>query len=296
MKPAEPVAVSYRGADGNRIAGVRFGDGGAPVLLLHGAGQTRYAWTRTGGALASVGFRAIALDQRGHGESDWVADGAYAFEDFGRDALAICRAIRDESGEPPILVGASLGGIAGLIASHATESEILKALVLVDVTPSLALAGLLRIRAFMAEHLETGFASLEEAAEAVARYQPGRSRPPSLDGLSRNLRRQADGRFHWHWDPALLLSSRNVMSGGEEGAVQLRAAAAAFRAPALLVKGGASDLVTAPEVEEFLRLVPHAGFVDIADAGHMVAGDRNDVFAAAILGFLEALSPNAAKR
>lgn len=295
LKPRKPSPVAYRGADGNRIVGARFGDAGRPVLLLHGAGQTRHAWTRTALALSSAGFRAIALDHRGHGDSDWVPDGAYAFEDFGRDALAICHAIRVESGEAPILVGASLGGIAGLIASYAGEDEVLQALVLVDVTPSLALAGLLRIRAFMAEHLETGFASLDEAAEAVARYQPGRSRPPSLDGLSRNLRLKADGQYHWHWDPGLILSSRNVMSGGEEAAAELRAAAAAFRGPALLVKGGASDLVTGREAEEFLRLVPHASFVDIADAGHMVAGDRNDVFASAILGFLEGLSPNATK-
>lgn len=293
---AEPSPVSYTGADGNRIVGARFGGDGVPVLLLHGAGQTRHAWTRTATALAAAGFDVIALDHRGHGDSEWVPDGAYAFEDFGRDALAVCRAVREEREEAPIVVGASLGGIAGLIASHAAEGELLKALVLVDVTPSLALAGLLRIRTFMSEHLETGFASLEEAAEAVARYQPGRARPSSLEGLARNLRQREDGRFYWHWDPGVVSSTRNVMSGGEAVSAQLRVAASNFAAPLLLVKGGASDLVTEPEVTEFRRLVPHASFVDIAEAGHMVAGDRNDIFAAAILHFLRGLSPDAAKR
>lgn len=292
----EPVSVAYEGADGNRILGARFGEGGIPVLLLHGAGQTRHAWTRTAEALAGVRFEATALDHRGHGDSDRASDGAYAFEDFGRDVLAICRKIREDRGKAPVLVGASLGGIAGLLAEHAAGGDLLKALVLVDVTPSLAFAGLRRIRAFMTEHLEAGFASLEEAAEAVARYQPTRARPASPDGLARNLRKGPDGRFHWHWDPALVLSSRNVMSGGEAEAAELRAAAAALRVPTLLVRGGASDLVTEPEVEEFRRLVPHASYVDIADAGHMVAGDRNDVFASAILVFLQGLSPGAAKR
>lgn len=296
VRPPEPIGVSYTGADGARIVGSRFGEGGVPVLLLHGAGQTRHAWTRTAEALAAVGFEATALDHRGHGDSDWAEDAAYSFEDFGRDALAVCRAIREDRGERPILVGASLGGIAGLIASHAAAGDLLKALVLVDVTPSLALAGLLRIRVFMTENLESGFSSLEAAAEAVARYQPGRARPASLEGLARNLRQRADGRYHWHWDPALVLGARNVMSGSEAEAALLRAAAAGLRVPTLLVKGGASDLVTAPEVAEFRRLVPHARFVDIADAGHMVAGDRNDVFASAILGFLGELSPLEAER
>ncbi|KQT53719.1 peroxidase [Aureimonas sp. Leaf454] len=291
VRDAQSETVIFTGADGQRLEGTTFGAGGRPVLLLHGAGQTRHSWTRAAEALAASGFRATTLDQRGHGDSAWVDDGAYAFEDFGRDAGAVLDALAQASGMKPIVVGASLGGIAGLLAEYVSAGTRLGALVLVDVTPSLAMAGLLRIKAFMSEHIETGFASLEEAAAAVARYQPGRARSASLDGLSRNLRPRADGRLRWHWDPALIEGSRNVMSGGDAVPAELRAAAAALTVPTLLVRGGASDLVTETEAAEFRRLVPGAGYVDIADAGHMVAGERNDVFAAAIIDFLEGLPP-----
>ena len=293
---SRPEEAVFTGADANRLVGATFGAAGRPVLLLHGAGQTRHAWTRTAQALAAAGFRATALDQRGHGDSAWVEDGAYTFEDFGRDAGAVLDSIRSERSVPPILVGASLGGMAGLIAQYASGGGRLGALVLVDITPSLAMAGLLRIKTFMSEHIETGFSSIEEAAAAVARYQPERSRPASLEGLLRNLRRREDGRLRWHWDPAIVVGGRNVMSGGDAMPAELRAAAASLTVPTLLVRGAASDLVTETEAAEFRRLVPQAGFIDIADAGHMVAGQRNDVFASAILEFLQGLPPAARNR
>ncbi len=284
----EEWPVAWRGADGNRLDGTRRGprqDGeGQPVLLLHGGGQTRHAWNAVARRMASKGLDAIAIDQRGHGTSDWVANGAYSFFDFGRDAIVLAGAIRDETGQKPVLVGASLGGIAGLLASNGSSP--FAAIVLVDVTPDLNPEGIARIRAFMGDRMEEGFASIEDAGDAVARYLPARKAPSSLEGLKRNLRLGEDGRWRWHWDPAFLSEKTGAGRRRQEAAAQMADAVQSLEAPILLVRGQQSDIVTQDEIAAFRRLAPAAEFVDIAGAGHMVAGDRNDVFGDAILDFL----------
>jgi pimeloyl-ACP methyl ester carboxylesterase len=263
------------------------GASGRPVLLLHGGGQTRHAWARTARRLAEDGFHAVALDQRGHGDSAWIEDGSYAFADFGADAAAVARRIAEERGAKPVSIGASLGGLAAL-STFAAEDAPFDGLVLVDVVPDMDPQGVAHVQGFMRAKAIDGFASVEEAADAVAAYLPHRPRPRSLEGLQKNLRRHADGRWRWHWDPRLLDGPRPVGAGGEAAQRRLVAAAAAIRVPTLLVRGGASELVSPEAARGFADIVPHAELVDVAEARHMVAGDRNDVFAAAILRFLEA--------
>src|SRR5690606_23765447 len=95
-----------------------------------------------------------------------------------------------------------------------------------------------------------------------------------------------DGRFRWHWDPAFMKSERNVNFGGRETMERLLANLPNLHLPVLLVRGMQSELVHADYVKEFLDLAPAATSIDVSGAGHMVAGDRNDVFCAAILDFL----------
>lgn len=283
--------IRFEGAAGNvlvgEVCGPEASQGGGPVLLLHGGGQTRFAWTRTADAIAAAGMRAYSVDQRGHGDSDWVADGAYAVGDFGADLECMAADIHRREGRFPVVVGASLGGLAALSVEATSPAPLFSGLVLVDVTPSLAASGLLRIQGFMTARLDDGFASVEEAAEAVAGYLPVRDKPASLNGLSRNLRPRGDGRLRWHWDPAFIGGERSILSEGEDGASRLRDAARRLRMPTLLVRGARSEIVTETELAEFRALAPAAEFVDIAGAGHMVAGDRNDAFAGAVLDFLE---------
>src|SRR5918995_2341051 len=104
------VSRTFEGAQRNRLVASEMGVG-RPVLLLHGGGQTRHAWSRTARRLAEAGWHAVALDQRGHGDSAWVADGAYAFRDFAADAAAVAQQIAQEQGRRPVAIGASLGGI-----------------------------------------------------------------------------------------------------------------------------------------------------------------------------------------
>ena len=284
--------IGFSGAQGNRLVADVFGDRGSPVLMLHGGGQTRHAWRKTAIAVARAGRVAYALDQRGHGGSDWVDNGAYKFQDFAADAASVARALANRHDELPVAIGASLGGIASLLAQGtAAESgaALFSALVLVDITPRVDPGGVDKIIGFMREHAREGFSSVEEAAEAVAAYLPHRPRPRSNEGLQKNLRLGEDGRWRWHWDPRFL-ESRGP-DGGDRGRLEggLVAAAQCLSIPTLLVRGAASELVKAEHVREFQALVPHAEFADVSGARHMVAGDQNDSFSTAILDFLQRL-------
>lgn len=290
MTPRKPPAtVVFTGADGNTLIADVYGDNGPPVMLLHGGGQTRHAWGNTAREIARSGYTAYAIDQRGHGDSSWVASGAYGFADYAADARAVAAALTADTGTKPIAVGASLGGIASLLAEGEAEESgagnVFSALVLVDITPRVDPEGVAKVIGFMRAHADEGFATIGEAAEAVAEYLPHRPRPKSHDGLKKNLRRSADGRWRWHWDPRFL---EGRAENTDRAAVESRLVAAArrIRIPALLVRGASSELVKEAHVKEFIDLVPHADYIDVSGARHMVAGDRNDHFSSAVLSFI----------
>jgi pimeloyl-ACP methyl ester carboxylesterase len=275
----------FTGAEGNALAGDLWDGHGRPVLLLHGGGQTRRAWDMTARRLAKAGMRAITVDQRGHGDSEWVASRNYSFADYAADATLIIRQIAERFHAAPAAVGASLGGLSCLMA-EIRSGPLLDALVLVDVTPRMDLQGVMKIQGFMSARMAEGFASLEEAADAIAEYLPHRKRPQSLEGLRKNLRRDAEGRYRWHWDPGFMTSPRNINSGAVELMHEILDRLPELRLPVLLVRGMQSELVHEDYAREFVSLAPNASYVDVGGAGHMVAGDRNDVFCDAILGFL----------
>lgn len=279
--------VLFTGAAGNDLVADVRGEG-APVLLLHGGGQTRHAWGGAAEALAASGWRTYALDQRGHGDSAWVGGGAYAFTHYGEDLRAVASQIMDETGQAPVVIGASLGGIASMLAQRMSP-ELIHAMILVDITPRMEASGVERILSFMGQDMADGFASIEEAAEAVAAYLPNRKRPVNPEGLSKNLRRHEDGRLRWHWDPEFLNVQQESMKTIENIEPLLLDAVKHISCPVLLVRGGMSDLVSIELAEEFLTLAPHAEFADVQNAGHMVAGDENDVFIGSMQGFMEKL-------
>ena len=188
-------------------------------------------------------------------------------------------------------MGASLGGIVSLLATGEDRRVEPPALVLVDIAHRSEREGVQRIRAFMSARPE-GFASLEEVADAIASYQPHRARPRNLEGLAKNVRRGEDGRFHWHWDPRYFASRRDLSTAERERRTTAAAGAIAQRGvPTLLVRGGLSDVLSEAGAREFLDLVPHAEYVNVTEAGHMVAGDRNDAFAGAVVEFLRRVAP-----
>lgn len=267
--------------DGLHLAVEHFGDpAAAPLIFAHGFGQNRHAWRASAESLAVAGWRGLALDGRGHGDSDWAEDGHYEMEHFVDDLIEVTRA----EVRPPVLIGASMGGLLGLLAQGEANAPLFRALVLVDVTPRWESQGVERILDFMAKHPE-GYASLDDAADAIARYLPHRERKDP-QRLTTQLRRHADGRWRWHWDPRLLA---RVARDAERYIPRLLAAAARVDIPLLLLSGGRSDVVSSHTIDEFLRLAPHARHVRIEDATHMVVGDRNEAFTQAIREYLESL-------
>jgi len=270
--------LCWPGPDGNRLCADAWGDPAAPpVVLLHGGGQTRHAWRHTARRLAEAGLHAVAYDARGHGDSDWVADGDYSEDAMLRDLACVIQAA---GGRPPVLIGASIGGIAALLALGEGVVQA-SALVLADVVPSVVPAGSQRVRAFMAAHAD-GFASLDEAAQAIGRYQGAARASRNPGGLAKNLRRGADGRLYWHWDPRFLEHRDNLDARRQ----RLLASACRLAVPTLVVRGGGSDVVSDEGVREFQALNPLVQAADLADTGHMLTGDDNDAFGRMALAFI----------
>lgn len=269
--------VTYDVEEGLSIVGDAWGDKtNAPALLLHGGGQTRYAWGNTAQTLAEQGWYAVSLDLRGHGESNWAPDGDYNIDKY----VADLHTILGHFDQRPVLVGASLGGMTSLLTEGEAPEPISAGVVLVDITPRVEQKGVDRIRAFMTARPD-GFANLEEVADTIAEYIPHRPRPKDLSGLEKNLRKGEDGRYRWHWDPNMLNPARL-----RRDPERMLNAARALRVPTLLIRGKLSDVISDETSQEFLDAVPHAKYVDVSEAGHMVAGDKNDIFSRAVIDFL----------
>lgn len=272
----------FLAADGLTLIGDEAGDVANPcVILMHGGGQTRNSWSRAAEVLAQRGYHVINFDARGHGASDWSPTADYSLATRAGDLRAILRGID----APIALIGASMGGATALQAIG--EGLRPAAVVLVDITLRPDGKGVQRIFDFMSANPD-GFPTLEAAADAIATYYPERPRPRSLEGLRKNLREDASGRYRWHWDPRILSNAGRNMDDLEQ---LVHGAAWRLQVDALLVRGEASDVVTDQSVEHMRDLIPRLQQVEVRGAGHMVAGDRNDAFNRAVLEFLDRVMP-----
>ncbi|HYO04901.1 MAG TPA: alpha/beta hydrolase [Mycobacterium sp.] len=278
-----PQTVTFRGVDDLSLIADEWNRGAESagtqptILMLHGGGQNRHSWKNTGQILADSGFHVIAMDSRGHGDSDRSPTANYAVETLCTDTLQVLYQI----GRPVVLIGASMGGLTGILAAHEAGPELVTKLVLVDVVPRFEKDGSARIREFMFSHVH-GFDSLEDAADAVAAYLPHRAKPRSPEGLKKNLRHR-DGRWYWHWDPAFLTKPADDPFARVD---LLEQAAVNLEVPILLIRGKLSDVVSAEGVQDFLTKVPHAEFVELSEAGHTAAGDDNDAFSEVVVRFV----------
>lgn len=284
MTPS-PTVFKVSSIGGVQIVADRLGDLTAPaVVFLHGGGQTRRSWGRAAAAVAARGWQAVTVDLRGHGESDWSNDGDYRVTTFAGDILRVLHELPPR----PVIVGASLGGFTAMLLAGELAPDTVRAVVLVDIVPNMNQSGASRIHDFMAERMESGFDSLDEVADMIQQYNPHRPRPTDLDGLRTNLRRR-EGRWFWHWDPQFIDGTAASPPIEVTEVDRMNAAVATILGmgvPMLLVRGQVSDLVTQESADEFLDRFPQIDFVDVGGAGHMVAGDRNDLFADAVVDFL----------
>ncbi len=288
---SEPQTVKFRGSEDLTLIADEWNRGTATgsasaatsasdrptVLMLHGGGQNRFSWKNTGQILADQGLHVVALDSRGHGDSDRSPDANYTVDALCADTLAVI----DQIDRPVALIGASMGGMTGMLVADEAGPQRVTKLVLVDVVPRYQKDGSARIRDFMASGID-GFASLDEAADAVAAYLPYRTKPRSPQGLKKNLRLR-DGRWYWHWDPAFLTAPDDDRFLRVE---KLERAVMNLTIPVLLIRGRLSDVVSPEGVEDFLQKVPNAEFAELSDAGHTAAGDDNDAFSEVVVQFV----------
>lgn len=289
----EPTEVRFTGSAGLSLAADHWkaasgdeasADFDKTILLMHGGGQTRHSWKNTGQILARRGAEVIALDSRGHGDSDWDPARDYSLQAQNRDGLAVLQQIPAVTGRagPVTIVGASMGGMAGIGISALAPTGAVDKLILVDVVPRFEKSGSQRIRDFMSGNVE-GFDTLDDAAVAIAEYLPHRKASGPTEGLKRNLRQRDDGRWYWHWDPAFLTPPDDDPGIRTD---LLEKQAMSLTIPIQLIRGQLSDVVSEKAVREFLELVPTVEFTELRGAGHTAAGDDNDAFTAAVIDFI----------
>lgn len=277
-----PATVNFEGAGGLRLRGDAWGrPQDRPVLFLHGGGQTRHSWGQTARILGGEGWYSVALDLRGHGDSEWDDNCDYHLDTFAEDVVRVI----GDLGRAPVLVGASLGGMTSMLIAGGEHRELCAGIVLVDITPRPEMKGVKRVLDFMRAG-QQGFDSYEAAAAAISTYNPHRNYSQDISGLEKVLRKRDDGKLYWHWDPEVI-ADRYIFK--EADYERFRVAAQGITVPTLLVRGKETDVVSEGGVKEFLEYVPHAEFVDVAGAGHMVAGDRNDAFSEAVVNFMRGL-------
>lgn len=271
-------AVEFLGHGGLRLAADCYGDASAvPVILLHGGGQDKRSWRGVAARLASAGYRAVAVDLRGHGASDWSPEVDYSVEAYAADIAAMV----EQLGQPAYLAGASLGGRGALVAAAKYPDSIL-ALALVDVAPSLDPENAGRYQTFL-RSARFGFSRIEEAADMLNGMMNRTSRG-NPEKLRPYLREGEDGKLYWRWDPAFL-EPRFVNRPRETE--ELEAYAAQIRHPILMVRAELSEVLREEDVERFLKVAPHTEVRIAPGVGHMLTGDSNDVHAPILIDFLK---------
>ena len=266
-------------ADGSTtLNGLRFhfldwGTRGAPpMLLLHGGAQTAHSWDEVAPDLARD-HHVLALDQRGHGDTDWAPERHYRRDDFVADILAF---LDDRDWKRPTLVALSLGGLNS-IAFAAAHPERIAGLIVVDVTPTISETG---GKAIAAQLATRDFASFDEAVARALAFNPLRSAENIRNRLRHALRQGADGRWSYKFDPG-------IGSGGlETDFERLWGQVREIRCPTLLVRGAQSAILSREAAARFMRELPGSTVVEVPGAGHSVMGDNPTGFIGAVRPFL----------
>jgi esterase len=264
--------------DGLRFRYLDWGtEGKQPILFLHGGALTAHTWDLCCLALRDD-FHCLALDQRGHGDSDWAPDANYSIAAQRQDIKGFAEAVGLDHF---VLVGMSMGAINGLAYAIAYP-ETLSALVLIDAGPNVRRPGSHRIRDFVNGGAEPE--SLEAIIERALQFNPRRDPLILRRSLMHNLRQQEDGNWVWKYD-----RRRFHAMGGDQHANERRNLAdglTTVTCPTLVVRGGESDVFHDEDAERLAAALPDGRWVKIPNAGHTVQGDNPKDLVAAMREFL----------
>ena len=281
----EPSPRHGPGADGLTLHALEWSSSGVPLLLVHGFGNEAHFWDDLAPALAPY-YRTLALDLRGHGDSDWDADGRYDHLSMARDLECFAGALGFTR---LVVVGHSLGGRVALRFAG-RNLEKLAGLVLVDSGPELDARGTTRIRLDTAQQSPV-FGSVEEYAELLARIYPGARRERLARLASSGLRRRENGRYERKLDPALLRRHDSIPEDKQRASAEAEAKAlwealARVDCPTLVVRGAASDVLSAETADRMVETARRGVLAEIPRAGHSVMLDNPEAFRTAVTGFV----------
>ena len=251
----------------------------APIVFIHGYAQNAHTWDFSALALRD-NFNVIAIDLRGHGESDWSSQNDYSIQAYLSDLAEMIRHLGLNS---VTIVGLSLGGTIAY-SFAALYPEKIDRLVVVDTGPELNTRGRGRIRRFTSK-----LDILDSFDLFVARAMKYNSRRPEWQirgSLRHSLRKLPDGRWTWKYDPALrdpkLIAPKRPQTSEERWTLW-----ESIRCPTLLIRGEQSDLLDRTVAERMKHALPGSQFIEVAGSGHLVPGDKPLAFQASLLRFLK---------
>lgn len=259
-----------------------WGNRDAPIiLLLHGIAQTAHSWDFIAIGLADY-YHVVAIDARGHGDSDWSKTSDYSPAAHQRDLDHIVRQLAPNG---VCVIGLSMGGRSAYTFA-ARRPDRVQSVVVVDAGPVSAAAGRQRIRSFM--QLGDTHDTYDSFVKAVQDYQPHRSIDQIRATLKNNLRRTPDGKWTWKYDRAIRDPSLRRPTPMPEVEWNLLKS---IRSPALVVRGSRSDVLAREVAIEMSRVMPQCSFVEIPNSGHIVTSDNPSGFLSAVLPWLEKTFP-----
>ena len=286
MRPMEPRSRRVPGQEGLALHLLEWSQEGVPLLLIHGFSNEAHVWDDFAPRVAPY-YRTLAVDLRGHGDSDRHPERHYDYDYHLGDLDALCAHLDIER---LVVVGHSLGGrIATFFAAR--HPERMAGLVLVDSGPELDPRGVSRIRTDVERKGGASFASPLEYERALARAYPAAT-PAALARMARHgLRTREDGRFEPKTDPAFHearagMDAKQAEEREEKVARELWEALAKIPCPTLVVRGAASDVLTADCADRMAEeVLPRGQLAVVAQAGHSVMTDNPEGFAEAVLAF-----------
>jgi esterase len=236
-----------------------------PIVFLHGGALNAHTWDLVCLALRDE-YRCLALDQRGHGDSDWSHEADYS---MGAQ-LADTKGFADHLGfDKFILVGMSLGAINSL-AFATNHPERLEKLVIIDAGPEMRRPGSSRIRDFVNGVADT--VTIEAIIEKALEFNPRRDPKILRRSLMHALRQQPDGTWKWKYDRRRFQALDQETHRAERA--KLADGLSRIICPTLVVRGGDSDVFHEEDAERLAARLPHGRKVTIPRAGHTVQGDN----------------------
>ena len=235
------------------------------LLFLHGGGLNAHTWDVICLALRTR-YHCLALDLRGHGESEWSRDVTYSIDAYRADVEGFVDALEIDRF---VLVGMSLGGLAALAYAGANSGR-LGGLVIIDTGPTTQTAGSARVREFM--QLPSELDSVEAFVARALEFNPSRDASLLRSSLLHNLQEMPNGKWTWKYDPRY--RTRDGFATVDEARAKLWEVVPAIRCPTLVVRGGRSDVFSDLDAGGLAAKLPDGRWVVVPDAGHTVQGDN----------------------